>query len=91
MTLSSSCASFPFRKGGSGIINKVFENNYPPQFLSSVLVDVLERFAVESSTSSPCVLNSLSILEPDPGFDKYKLQLSDSGELRMYRSHGNED
>ncbi|XP_060118315.1 cation channel sperm-associated auxiliary subunit beta-like [Heteronotia binoei] len=65
-------------KGGSGIINNVFEDNNSPQFLSSVLVDVLNRFPVETSTSSPCVLNTLTILNPDPGTTEFKLQLSAS-------------
>ncbi|XP_015282591.1 PREDICTED: cation channel sperm-associated protein subunit beta-like [Gekko japonicus] len=64
--------------GGSGIINKVFEHSYSPKFSSSVLVDILDRFPVETSTSSPCVLNTLTIQKPDPGTTAFKLQLSAS-------------
>nr|XP_056707813.1 cation channel sperm-associated auxiliary subunit beta [Euleptes europaea] len=64
--------------GGSGIINKVFEHNYPPYFSSSIVVDVLDRFPIEASTSSPCVLNTLTILQPDPGTTAFKLQLGAS-------------
>ncbi|XP_054828600.1 cation channel sperm-associated auxiliary subunit beta [Eublepharis macularius] len=65
--------------GGSGIINQVFEHNkYPPNFISSIIVDVLDRFPVETSISSPCVLNTLTILQPDPGTTAFKLQLGAS-------------
>lgn len=77
--------------GGSGIISKVFEYNYSPQFSSSVLVDILDRFPVETSASSPCVLNSLQVLEPDPDSTAFKLVLLHQGGLKMYRSHGKED
>ncbi|XP_077175220.1 cation channel sperm-associated auxiliary subunit beta [Paroedura picta] len=61
--------------GGAGIINKVFVHNYPPRFSSSALVDVLDRFPIETSTRSPCVLNTLTILNRDPGSISFKLQL----------------
>ncbi|XP_048340585.1 cation channel sperm-associated auxiliary subunit beta [Sphaerodactylus townsendi] len=64
--------------GGSGIISKVYEHDDPPEFLTSVFVEVLDRFPVEASTSSPCVLNTLTILPPDPDTTAFKLQLSPS-------------
>ncbi|XP_015282602.1 PREDICTED: cation channel sperm-associated protein subunit beta-like [Gekko japonicus] len=68
-----------YEMGGVGIISKVSQHKYPPHFLSSVMVYVLERFPVETSASSPCIKNTLTILQPDPGTTAFKLQLSASG------------
>ncbi|XP_053126347.1 cation channel sperm-associated auxiliary subunit beta-like isoform X8 [Hemicordylus capensis] len=62
--------------GGSGMITKIFTHGNPPGFLSSVLVDILERYPTESSTISPCILNTLTILERAQGTNAYRLQLS---------------
>ncbi|XP_077179614.1 cation channel sperm-associated auxiliary subunit beta-like [Paroedura picta] len=70
--------SFEYKVGGSGTINKVFLPKDHTDFLSSITVDVLLRFPVEKSASSPCILNTLTILEPDPGSTSYKLQLNPS-------------
>ncbi|XP_053126212.1 cation channel sperm-associated auxiliary subunit beta-like isoform X2 [Hemicordylus capensis] len=65
--------------GGSGLISKVFTHGNPTGFLSSALVDILEQYPTESSTISPCILNTLTILERAPGINSYTLQLSTSG------------
>ncbi|XP_053126355.1 cation channel sperm-associated auxiliary subunit beta-like isoform X9 [Hemicordylus capensis] len=65
--------------GGSGMITKIFTHGNPPGFLSSVLVDILERYPTESSTISPCILNTLTILERAQGTNAYRLQLSTTG------------
>ncbi|XP_053126264.1 cation channel sperm-associated auxiliary subunit beta-like isoform X7 [Hemicordylus capensis] len=64
--------------GGSGLISKVFTHGNPTGFLSSALVDILEQYPTESSTISPCILNTLTILERAPGINSYTLQLSTS-------------
>ncbi|XP_067403186.1 cation channel sperm-associated auxiliary subunit beta [Emydura macquarii macquarii] len=46
---------------GSGTIVNVFHHEYPPQYLSSVVVDILKRFPFESENG--ILANSLSILK----------------------------
>lgn len=74
--------------GGSGTINKVFQHKYPPNFSSSVVVDILDRFPIETSDDSPCILNTLTIQKPDAGTTTFKLQLSASSELKTEKVHG---
>ncbi|TFK15875.1 sphingolipid delta(4)-desaturase/C4-hydroxylase DES2 [Platysternon megacephalum] len=52
-----------YRPSGSATIVDVFHHEYPPQYLSSVIVDVLERFPFESEDRSSFTDNSLSILK----------------------------
>uniref|UniRef100_A0A8C8SLU1 Cation channel sperm associated auxiliary subunit beta n=1 Tax=Pelusios castaneus TaxID=367368 RepID=A0A8C8SLU1_9SAUR len=46
---------------GSGTIVDVFHHEYPPQYLSSVIVDILKKFPFESENG--ILANSLSILK----------------------------
>uniref|UniRef100_A0A8C0IM04 Cation channel sperm-associated protein subunit beta n=1 Tax=Chelonoidis abingdonii TaxID=106734 RepID=A0A8C0IM04_CHEAB len=48
---------------GSATIVNVFHHEYPPQYLSSVIVDVLEKFPFESEDKNSFIHNSLSILK----------------------------
>uniref|UniRef100_A0A8C3S368 Cation channel sperm-associated protein subunit beta n=1 Tax=Chelydra serpentina TaxID=8475 RepID=A0A8C3S368_CHESE len=48
---------------GSATIVNVFHHEYPPQYLSSVVVDVLERFPFDTEDKSPFIDNSLRILK----------------------------
>ncbi|XP_063149772.1 cation channel sperm-associated auxiliary subunit beta [Candoia aspera] len=68
-----------YRPGGSGIITKVFSSMNPPGIVSSVMIDVLDKFPVESETDSPCTANTLTILEPTRGKTSYRLLLSNAG------------
>ncbi|EMP39875.1 Cation channel sperm-associated protein subunit beta [Chelonia mydas] len=63
-----------YRPFGSATIVNVFHHGYPPQYLSSVVVDILERFPFESEGRSPFVGNSLHVLKA-PDITKVKLQL----------------
>ncbi|XP_058018575.1 cation channel sperm-associated auxiliary subunit beta [Ahaetulla prasina] len=67
-----------YEPGGSGIINTVFSKMNPEGTVSSILVDVLEHFPVESVTDSPCTANTLTIL-PKPNSTLYRLVLSTAG------------
>ncbi|XP_039202888.1 cation channel sperm-associated protein subunit beta isoform X1 [Crotalus tigris] len=68
-----------YEPGGSGVINTVFTRMNPAGVVSSVLVDVLENFPVESITDSPCTANTLTILPPKPNSTSYQLQLATAG------------
>ncbi|XP_066480131.1 cation channel sperm-associated auxiliary subunit beta [Tiliqua scincoides] len=61
--------------GGTGLISKVFTDGNSPQFISAVLVDVLDRFPLEAPADSPCLINSLKILAPATGTTAYTLEL----------------
>ncbi|XP_033029344.1 cation channel sperm-associated protein subunit beta [Lacerta agilis] len=67
------------RPGGSCIIKEVFRTPAPPGFISSVLVDVLDRFPVESKLDSPCTENTLRILPPTGTSISYTLHLTSPG------------
>ncbi|XP_077780841.1 cation channel sperm-associated auxiliary subunit beta-like isoform X1 [Podarcis muralis] len=70
--------------GGSCIIREVFRTPAPPGFISSVLVDVLDRFPVESKTASPCTANTLRVLPPTGSSISYRLQLTSPG-VNMFK------
>nr|XP_032643356.1 cation channel sperm-associated protein subunit beta [Chelonoidis abingdonii] len=59
---------------GSATIVNVFHHEYPPQYLSSVIVDVLEKFPFESEDKNSFIHNSLSILKVSDT-TRVKLQL----------------
>ncbi|XP_029767315.1 cation channel sperm-associated protein subunit beta [Terrapene carolina triunguis] len=63
-----------YRPSGSATIVNVFHHEYPPQYLSSVIVDVLERFPFESEDKSFFIDNSLRILQVS-NTTRVKLQL----------------
>ncbi|KAF7251677.1 Cation channel sperm-associated protein subunit beta [Varanus komodoensis] len=71
--------SLVYRPGGSGIIRKVFHYKIPPEFVSGIRIDILDRFPVETKANSPSISNSLTILPPATGTTKYKLQLTTAG------------
>nr|XP_028573405.1 cation channel sperm-associated protein subunit beta-like isoform X5 [Podarcis muralis] len=68
-----------YEPGGSCIIREVFRTPAPPGFISSVLVDVLDRFPVESKLDSPCTANTLRVLPPTGSSISYRLQLTSPG------------
>ncbi|KAM6459099.1 cation channel sperm-associated auxiliary subunit beta [Liasis olivaceus] len=68
-----------YRPGGSGIITEVLRRMSPTGIVSSIMVDVLDHFPVESETDSPCTANTLTILPPSPGVTFYRLQLTTAG------------
>ncbi|XP_050811964.1 cation channel sperm-associated auxiliary subunit beta [Gopherus flavomarginatus] len=59
---------------GSATIVNVFHHEYPPQYLSSVIVDVLEKFPFGSEEKNSFIHNSLSILKVSDT-TRVKLQL----------------
>ncbi|XP_063003703.1 cation channel sperm-associated auxiliary subunit beta [Elgaria multicarinata webbii] len=65
--------------GGSGTITKVLSQKIPPQFVSCILVDILDRFPAESKANSPSISNTLTILAPAAGTIEYRLQLTTAG------------
>nr|XP_034953024.1 cation channel sperm-associated protein subunit beta [Zootoca vivipara] len=68
-----------YEPGGSCIIKQVFRTQAPPGFISSALVDVLDRFPVESKLESPCTSNTLRVLPPTGTSISYRLQLTSPG------------
>ncbi|KAM7164019.1 cation channel sperm-associated auxiliary subunit beta [Macrochelys suwanniensis] len=62
-----------YRPIGSATIVNVFHHEYPPQYLSSVVVDVLESFPFDTEDRSPFIDNSLRILKVS-GTTRVKLQ-----------------
>ncbi|XP_053232780.1 cation channel sperm-associated auxiliary subunit beta-like isoform X1 [Podarcis raffonei] len=68
-----------YEPGGSCIIREVFRTPAPPGFISSVLVDVLDRFPVESKLDSPCTANTLRVLPPTGTSISHRLQLTSRG------------
>ncbi|XP_070595911.1 cation channel sperm-associated auxiliary subunit beta-like [Erythrolamprus reginae] len=50
-----------YQPGGSAVVNTIFTRLNPHGTVSSVLVDVLEPFPIESLTDSPCAGNTLKI------------------------------
>ncbi|KAM3855852.1 cation channel sperm-associated auxiliary subunit beta [Vipera latastei] len=68
-----------YEPGGSGTINTVFTRMNPAGVVSSILVDVLEHFPIESIIDSPCTANTLIILPPKPKSTSYQLQLTTAG------------
>ncbi|XP_070797427.1 cation channel sperm-associated auxiliary subunit beta [Pituophis catenifer annectens] len=65
--------------GGSGVINTIFPRMNPKGIVSSILVDVLEHFPIESVTDSPCTANTLTILPTNSTTTVYQLVLSTAG------------
>ncbi|XP_044872539.1 cation channel sperm-associated protein subunit beta isoform X1 [Mauremys mutica] len=63
-----------YRPRGSATIVNVFHHEYPPQYLSSVIVDVLEKFPFGSEEKNSFIRNSLRILKVSDT-TRVKLQL----------------
>ncbi|KAM9149409.1 cation channel sperm-associated auxiliary subunit beta [Pangshura tecta] len=63
-----------YRPSGSATIVNVFHHEYPPQYLSSVIVDILEKFPFGSEDKNSFIRNSLSILKVSDT-TRVKLQL----------------
>ncbi|XP_074853582.1 cation channel sperm-associated auxiliary subunit beta [Carettochelys insculpta] len=59
---------------GSGTIVDIFHHEYPPQYLSSVTVDILEKFPYEYENEATVVDSSLRILKM-PNTTSVKLEL----------------
>ncbi|XP_060128240.1 cation channel sperm-associated auxiliary subunit beta-like isoform X2 [Zootoca vivipara] len=74
-----------YEPGGSAIIKEVFRTSAPPGFISSILVDVLDRFPVESKTVSPCTANTLRVLPPTGTSISYRLQLTSPGTINIFK------
>ncbi|XP_039389536.1 cation channel sperm-associated protein subunit beta isoform X7 [Mauremys reevesii] len=63
-----------YRPRGSATIVNVFHHEYPPQYLSSITVDVLEKFPFRDEERNSFIRNSLRILKVSDT-TRVKLQL----------------
>ncbi|XP_025902699.1 cation channel sperm-associated protein subunit beta [Nothoprocta perdicaria] len=50
-----------YRPVGAGLIVDEFPLGYSPYYLSAVIVNVLEKFPIESEESSPCIKHTLTV------------------------------
>ncbi|XP_059579159.1 cation channel sperm-associated auxiliary subunit beta [Alligator mississippiensis] len=64
---------------GSGVIVNIFQHDHHPYYLSSIILDILKKFHIESEIDSPCAVNVLTIFKE-----------SDSSSVRLHISKSEE-